>query len=429
MGCFAQSSVRLAFLLAFLSVDGSAWGCPAFLFSSDLGGGLSGRRQELRLFIKTGAGFREQAIEVNPVDHDGHLVFFRDLAWREEIIRPNDLLLFRTDHWGSRIDLRRERLPCQGPSIIEIQEQVSGNYAYLTICKTFLNASEFSAPVHFEPTRHLLKTQSYIYRFNPENYMQFSAVSFLDRAKRATLVALDSRLYIHADVRNFFTMSFDSRDIESKMESYRIGSVGNLARISFFLKILFFRIKMSLSTDVGFFEDSAHIPMMVNIPADAPTYLNPGSGILYSWVPGPDANAIGLKMPSFDPALLVGGWKELSKIGERFCSQFLCNFRYALEVAGKRLEMDLRFERRLVERGFFPMYIEDIEKHIKSMGWQIDFPRGQMRSGMYFETSGLPKGGHPWDFWLRLGGSSGAVHACPIPLRTQIVSTQGKYKN
>lgn len=408
-------------VLALGLVGEQALACPALLFNNELTTPLVGRRSDVRLLTRVGSALIEQPIEIDPINHDGHLIFFNDESWRQKLLEPGDLILFRTEGWGPRAQLNRDLTACRGSLIIELHEPRSDGFAYLTTCPNRSNPRRFGNPVTFDPAEHFLKSRAYSYRFNPENYMQFREVGFDGVGAGSKLAAMDSQLYIHANVRNFFTMSFDSTDIESKMESYRLGPIGNLARISFFLKILFFKIKMSLSTDVGFFVDSAHIPMMINIPVDSAKYLNPGSGILYSWVPGPTARVIDTRMPTFNSADIQKGWEFLAKEARTFCSE-MCDFRYGIEIGGKRLEMDLRFHRQLVERGFFPMYVDDVEKFAPAMGWRLAYPEGQKRSAMYFETSGLPKGSHPWDFWLRLGGTNNSSPPCPTPVRVKVIS-------
>src|SRR5690606_36012866 len=137
-------------------------------------------------------------------------------------------------------------------------------------------------------------------------------------------------------------MRFDSDDIVSQLEATRLGPVGDLANLSFFLKILFFKIRMSLTTSVGFYEDSGHIPMMVNIPVDARKYLNPGSGILYSWEV-PEAAATGkstISMPSLSPKEVGKGHAHISKAGLAYCAKKTCLYKYSVDVDGRTLSMD-----------------------------------------------------------------------------------------
>jgi hypothetical protein len=251
--------------------------------------------------------------------------------------------------------------------------------------------------------------------------MQFQSFKFRSKDGAWLDVATDSRIYIRADVKNFFTMHFDSQQIESSLENSRQGPLGSLARVSFFLRILLFKIRMSLTTDVSFFRDSGHIPMMVNIPVEAFQYLNPGSGIVYSWLLATSAHTVfrDMDMPRFDGALVRRGFVELSQLGLAYCRGEECRYRYTVDFDGRPLVMDLLIRRYLVERGFFPMFVEDTAVIRKQMGWDADSFGEAPRHGIYFEVSGLPKGGHPWDFWMGLGNAGIPSHDCPVPVRIE----------
>jgi hypothetical protein len=161
--------------------------------------------------------------------------------------------------------------------------------------------------------------------------------------------------------------------------------------------------------------------MMVNIPVDAYKYLNPGSGILYTWIFSPAAQNAPrqVTMPAMNVAEIKKGWESLAKTGLKYCVKDQCTYRYTVDVAGKTMSMDLGLERKLVERGFFPIYVQDAKTYREPMGWDFDLAKEESRTGMYFEVSGLSAGGHPWDFWLRLGGASAGSAACPAPLRIE----------
>jgi hypothetical protein len=126
-------------------------------------------------------------------------------------------------------------------------------------------------------------------------------------------------------------------------------------------------------------------------------------------------------MPALDPAIVKKGWRELAKEGLKNCVGKQCLFKYTVEIGDKTLSMDLGVERRLVERGFFPIYVEDARRHAEAMDWEFDLKKNEVRTGMYFEVSGLQAGGHPWDFWLRLGGPAAASAVCPAPLTAELV--------
>ncbi len=362
--------------------------------------------------------WRPAPVQIDPVDSDGHLVFFKDDSYMTRPIDGYDYLNFRVEDFGERFDPAKDKLPCQGAQIFEVADDVGHRFGYLTNCGS--TAAPLSMPhlVEFDRKDHRLESGTYQYKFNPENYMQFQSIAFRG-IKGWEMVAQDSRMLIHADVKNFFSMNFDSRQIESHLEESRLGPVGNLARLSFYLRILFFQIDLKLSTDVGFYLDSGHIPMMVNIPVNAFEYLHPASGILYSWALSPDAEA-GAKevhMPILDVATVKKGYAELAKVGQTQCKKADCIFQYTVDIRGRRLSMDLGVKKELVDRGFFPIYVDDVNKYKDDMGWDLNFPATVRRPGIYFEVSGLPKGGHPWDFWLKLGSPKDGAADCPANVR------------
>ncbi len=399
------------------------------MFALETNPRVTGPRSGFRLFARDKAAdgsvtWRTLALQVDPVDDDGHLMFFDNEQFKGKESQPSDLMTFRVEEFGERMQFKVDKLPCRGALTYELADRAVKRFAYLTNCGFQGTPATFPQLVSFDTKGHKLESKNYQYRFNTDNYMQFNAINFKNALGAWDEAASESQLLIRADVRNFFNMQFDSDEIESELEAHRLGPVGNLARLSFFLRILAFKIKMSLSTDVGFFEDSGHIPMMVNIPVNAFDYLNPASGILYSWVLSPQAQSgkREVDMPVLDVAGVRKGFKEHAKHGLKHCGKNDCKYRYTVNVGGRRLSMDLGVGRTLVEKGFYPVFVPDVMAAKDLMSWDIKPPKpGQKRVGMYFEVSGLPEGGHPWDFWLRLGGSEQSSE-CPTYVRIARVS-------
>lgn len=390
---------------------------------------MKGPRKGVRLFTidPSSRRIRMLPLQVNPIDDDGHLVFFDDQAYLEKESAISDLLLFRLEDFGAGFDATKDRLPCRGRHVYEIKDPHYNRYAYLTNCGIQGPPIPYPGMVAFDKERHSLESAIYRYRFNPDNYMQFDSIKFYnDQQMTWRQVANDSRLVIRADVRNFFNMNFDSDQIESRLEASRLGPIANLARVSFYLRILFFKISMSLATDVAFFSDSGHIPMMVNLPVNAYDYLNPASGILYTWTMSSVAKAPDewIEMPRLNVSQIKEGWQQLAQAGLKNCRAGRCSYRFSAEAEQRRLSMDLDVAQDLVARGFFPQFVDDVAAYQEQMGWGIDIPKGEKRVGMYFEVSGLPKGGHPWNFWLRLGGPLGGAKTCPSPIHISRLKVQ-----
>lgn len=385
------------------------------MFNHDLFRPLDGPRARVYLFTEKNGAFINLPIEVNPTDSKGHLRFYTGDSWRSEPLEKSDLFIFSADHeWGRRFVASRDRLPCRGPIVAEFRaaNQRSG-YAYLTNCFTAYGHSAFVPEVVFEPDSNRLQSDAFVYEFSPENYMQFEQISLKRLGQMPNDIAEDSRLYIHANIRNFFTMTFDSDDIESKLKAYRTGSISNLAQLSFYLRVLFFRINMNLSTDVGFFAKSAHIPMMIHLPIDSTAYLNAGSGILYSWRLAPGATSDAVFMPMFEIQKIKQGWSSLATLSKNFCVNGKCFFRHVLRLNEQKLSMELQFDENIVARGFFPLFVSDVNSFKDEMGWKLDFADKERRVGFYFETSGLKSGEYPWEFWLRLVNEDSRPFECP----------------
>lgn len=394
--------------------------CPSTLFSGEIEPPPQGSKESLRLFAKLRTNgpisWTPIALQIDQVNQDGRIVFPGDPTYTQTLTQT-DLLLFSSRSFGERIRGRQDQLPCSGSAIYELMDHQSKQFAYLTQCPSPSEKTSFPNAARFEPERNLLQSEGYRYHFNSENYLQFDRIEFLTTANEWDTVARDSRMLIRSDVRRFFTMHFDSKQIESKLEKYRVGPLADLARLSFFLRLLFFRLDISLSTDVAFFNDAGHIPMMINIPVNAFDWLNPRSGILYTWVLSDKAQREPhiVKMPRLNVEEVKKGWSSLAKTGLEHCLGADCIYKFGVKVGGRYLVMNLTLKKSLVEQGFFPIFVDDVAAKKEAMNWKIDTPPGTPRMGMYFEVSGLPKGGHPWEFWLKLGGEEMHEETCPRP--------------
>ena len=422
-----MSRCLICLLAAFITCNATiSSACPANLFLGQLPDQLKGLRANMRLYVQSATKpghWQTIPLQVDPIDENGRLVFFGSSDYMQESLTASDLLVFRIEDFGPKLVGRSGQLQCSGGQIYELNETTTNRYAYLTNCDQ-AGAVHYPNTVSFDAAAKQLQSPLYKYQFNSKNHMLFQAIKFRLHNGTWEEAATDSQMLIRADVKNFFTMLFDSRHIESNLEENRSGQLGSLARVTFFLRVLFFKIRMSLATDVGFFSYSGHIPMMINIPVNASAYLRHGSGIFYSWVLSSAARSggRGVDMPVLDPEVVKKGPRALADIGVRYCQGKDCHFRYMVDLNGQRLAMDISIRRDLVERGFFPFYVDDASAVSDSMGWDGgEGMGGSARSGMYFEVSGLPKGEHPWDFWLRLGSPVESRRTCPAPVRVKLI--------
>lgn len=338
-----------------------------------------------------------------PLDNSAHFKWFRpeeEGRWRGGPLAFHDQLSLGEEMYGADIkgDLRFSGcLPLRG---IKVTKRSTGQVAWLASCGTEVLARLPAAgqEVTVDMPSTTLESKYYRYRFKAKNHMLFDSIELKKKSPQAFVpLAHDGDLLIYADVKNFFTLQFDSSDIESLMRSTRVEDFGALATIQFYLKILFFKITLDLDTDVAFFRSSAHIPMVLTVPKNAEKRLNPKSGILYSFVLDDgvrfDPKS---KMPIFD-----ANADQTSGGVDGYCSGDQCEYSVVFVRDTSEFSMNLLLPKSLVERGMYPRYVDDVVEGSKSMKWRVP-KQNEKRRGLYFEVSRLPAGEHAWDLWLGL---------------------------
>ena len=406
--------------------------CPAFLyFKTDLEE-LKGKRKEISLltYSKKSSSWNFLPLQIDPLNQGGGVVFEDDQDLMSKEISINDRIVFDVENFGDQGDLKS--FPCKNSAIYRLINYIDkSKYAYLSVCNEDLQRKynlRKRQHVFYNPDKHYLGSNEYTYFFNPDNYLLFDKV--LIRQKNSKEISsINSNITIMSDVKNFFTLIFDSDNIESQLESTINGPLGINGSVSFFVRVLFLKLKLSLSTDVSFYRRSAHIPMVLYLPVDATAYLNHGSGIIYNWQLSDTfkKQPTYVQMPRFDKFLfsrLMKNHKEYRKFGLPYCrGGKYCYFSYKV---GKEHPFIMQFTilKDLVNAGFFPVYVGDVNQFDKLMSWglsdDLEAPEEKlklaMQSGFYFSTSGLSEGNHAWDFWMQLGSGGQKTTNCPYPL-------------
>lgn len=414
------------------STSFSAVACPAVLYSSDFKDSLTSKRNELMFWVLSSErknSWVRRPLQVDPINGDGRFEFFKDESWFENSFDENDRIIFRVEHLGRKMR-KEDKFPCKSDQVWRVQDVKNRKkLGYIFSCKLndtglakYADLSQKSY-VHYDKKKALIQSKAYKYSFNPENHMLFKSIGLLD-GEKVTSVAFDSNIMIRANLKHFFTFHFDADDIESVIQDVRIGPLGANARVTFYLKVFYiFTIRLALTTDVSFFEDAANIPMVIHIPEGAEGKLKENSGIIYSWNlrSDPLIKESKIGMPVMSDAMadtINSGSEAVAKVGKKSCyGSSQCWYRYGLKANNTDLIMDFKINRSMVDKGFFPIYMEKISEYNKRMDWQINYKAGQEPRGFYFETSGLKPGAYPWGFWLGLGGEEDrSKNRCPRPL-------------
>lgn len=381
-----------------LFLSSSALAHPEYKFGGDFPQLLNTPRSTITVIYNAGTidkpSFKMAMPAIVPVSHDGKILWFDDEAWRLAPFAPTDRLVIEKDMLGADTRAKYSFPGClpQGGEKFSTPQGVG----WLVSCGPDITKviDKKSRRVTYDPQGNQILSRFYNYKFKKENHMLFESVTL--KGDRDVVVSKDSHLYIRSDVKNFFTLDFSSDDIESDMKKKRVEPLAAFASLGFYLKVLFFKITLDLSTDVGFFESSANIPMMMTLPVNAYDRLHKKSGVLYNFRLGDgiDPKLIKVKMPTLNAKSID---HDFEKIGLEYC-KILCSFELEVPNTVKPLHMRINISRSLVERGMFPWFVDSVEKHKEDMEW--DMKDYKDRVGLYFEVSKLPKGSHPWDFWL-----------------------------
>lgn len=385
---------RLGAILLFFLYTSPSSGCPGILAGAKFGWGVV--RNNLRLFVlDSNKQWQEKPVQVDPIGKNGKMKFFPDERWKQQRLARDDKVSFILNDFGARVDSLGSS-PCEATRVYEVSTP-KGRYGYFFVCKK-------PTPVPFQPLiKHQRLERSvvaplYSYGYTAENHLMFDflKLSFEKPYSFPYLLAAESDQLIIGDLQSFLTLTFDAGDFEAEIINERAGPVALVGQLSFFLQILMFSIDLELSPEVNFYPDSIHVPMVMHLPVDPQDYLNPGSGLYYSWRPGKDL----LFSPELSQLPEIGAKPE--EVVGQHCQGSRCFFTLSGDVGFGFFSLDFIIDRSMVLRGFFPQLIRDLEAYEKKEDYKYSRYDGK-RLAVFFETSRLPEGSNYWDFWLRFG--------------------------
>lgn len=361
------------------------------------------RRDRLALYSFEGREWKPIPLQIDPLDRDGALVFPKDANWMKDDLELMDRLSFPIDAFRKRYEKAGSAvLPCGSRDLIELEFQKT--YAYLMTCEPD-PVSLQPRPVLHDEDKRTVKSANYSYVYTKNNHLVFEDIKVAptDPKQAMVPVAKDSDLLIVGDVKKFFTLYFDSSDIDAEIKYKRQGPMGLMGGMEFFLRILAFKIDLELLPEVNFFEDSMFMPMMMTLPVDAKTYLRRGSGIYYSWASAPDVEWLwnesrldDLNLDLLDPNTRL----PLNRPNPKRCDSRYCLYTIVAKAKGRPFVMNFKIARKAANLGFFPQLIRDVPAAEKKIGHKLGRFPAAGRIAIYFETARLPKGTHTWDFWI-----------------------------
>ena len=412
--------ILFIFAVGLITAD-IAHSCPAFLKASNLPSWVTeATPKSLELFVIDGSKNWERVpLQIDPMNEQNLFDATRQSSQRLEKIRANDRLVFYTENFGS-IASEKTPLPCNTTSIAELRAP-NNTFAYIANCSERpVNVARNAAPpVNLETDSRLISSNKFQYIYHPKNQLLYESLLAKSADGKSHRSAYDSDIGIRLDIKNFFTLHFTNGDLESYINSSKVGELGVVQGVAFFLRLFAFKIDLKMNTVASFFESGANIPMIVDVPADASKHLNPGSGSLYSFkldqaefqMDHPQST-----MPNFEAKLLKSGAPEVKQAGLRRCKGDQCHYKMMGKVDERPFALSMTVRRDAVEMGFFPTFVYDVGEFKSDMGWKGADKSASNERAIFFPTHGLAKGQYQIDSWILLGDSSTSSVACPVPV-------------
>jgi hypothetical protein len=416
----AKIFLFLMIALSLLTAD-IAHSCPAFLKASNLPAWtLESTPKNLGLFVfGTSKKWERLPLQVDPMTEQDIFDNSRHATAVSSKIQPNDRLVFYTEKFGAILS-DKTPLPCTAAGIAELRAP-NNTFAYIANCINSQSATSRNDPtiVSLDTQTRTIASNKFQYIYHPKNQLLYESLIAHTTTGKSVRSAYDSDIGIRLDIKNFFTLHFTNGDLESYINSSKIGELGVVQGVAFYLRLFAFKIDLKMNTVASFFESGANIPMTVDVPADAHKHLNPGSGSLYSLKLDQAEFQMDhplSTMPNFEGKLLKSGAPEVKEAGLRRCKGNLCNYKMMGKVDERPFALSMTVPRETVEMGFFPTFVYDVGEFKNDIGWKGGEKSTNNERAIFFPTHGLSKGKYQIDSWILLGDASTSSVACPVPV-------------
>lgn len=396
-----------------------AHACPAFL-ELDGSEGWVGQvdLSKIHLFaFEQKKGWSQLSLQAVPVNAE---LGYDSKRIADPTITSRDRLMFETSGFSSRADAKVP-LPCGATRSLELNSPAAAGgsiaHAYLVECQQHPKIEiEPRNPVTVDPAKRLIKSAEYLYTYHPRNELLYESLIARTSTGEMVNATYKSDVAIRLDIKRFFTLEFDNSDVESYVMASQAGPVGLVEGVSFFLRLLAFKIDLKLSTIASFFEKSANIPMLIDVPRNGPDVLHRGSASLYSFkIDKASLNTTHpmSTMPVYKGLQTAEEQQAQTKAVLERCAETECRFRLMGNVEKDIFAIDMKVPRNVVEMGFYPVYVEDVGSFRKAADWKKD-PRADGNSRAFvYETSGLAKGRYKIDTWILFGQTALSPEGCP----------------
>jgi hypothetical protein len=246
-----------------------------------------------------------------------------------------------------------------------------------------------SDQVRFDPDTRRVTTDVYDYIPAPVNPFVFQRIDF-----NGSAAVEDAGLDLFFKPKNFFDIHLDETDLTGRVRQAAVDGGQVFLDLDFLLRFLFFRIDVDVSTAAVFSRDRVSMPLTFKVPVNSKALLMAGSGAFYSW--------------SERSARITD---QRTTCSDRSCT-YLFTGNVVPDSKSRRFAVRMSVGRDLVSQGFVPELIRDHRVLTTSRGWPAtrerwggrggSQPPDAVRTGIYFELSGLGKGTYRVDYDIGL---------------------------
>jgi|GEM_PF-4102427 len=245
--------------------------------------------------------------------------------------------------------------------------------------------------VRLDLARRRLWSDTLEYVYDKDNHMLLDRFGLRTKSSAQDHEALlvGSEIHLYGKPNYFFPMHFTSDDIASSLGAYLQKPLGTSGRLSFFLDVLFFKVKLDLTSTVTLFRDAVHVPVVMTLPISG-TSLREGSGMFY-----------GFRAAS--PALLAAVQTSMPRLGSsRAPPRKGAPSSFFLAHKGSCVAVSIDEPPEFDTLGFHPQmaYPGDLAS--------IEFPKVAADFGVFYDITKLRKGRYRFDVWFRVGQGDAA---------------------
>lgn len=298
----------------------------------------------------------------------------------------------------------------------ELEGKSPQHFVYVSHCpKSPQRAGKEPPDVRLSLKEHTLWSDLLSYRYSAANHMLLEEFALSseggDAFAKAKALSKDvpllsgSEMHLYGKPRYFFPLHFTGNDVRSELQAYLQDPLATSGQLSFFLDVLFFKVKLDLRSSVTLYKNAVHVPVVMTLPLSGSS-LREGSGLFYGFKAA--SAEVLANMRSSMPRL--GG----SGVGERKSVPTFFTMRKGTCVA-----VAVREPPEFESLGFHPRLA--FASDLAAFG----FPRTQADFGVFYDIRKLRKGTYRFDVWFYVargreceGLEAKAARGFPVKLKS-----------